>query len=324
MTDVAALAGVSHQTVSRVINNIGSVSADTRERVLAAIEQLGYQRNESARALATRRSNLIGIITTTDISWGPAQTVFGVEMAAKDAGYLVSIAALSDFSEQTLRDTINVFASLGVAGIVLIAPVEEVARDLSNLSVHVPLVTISSAWIGEGTDVGQVGINQRSGATRAVEHLIGAGARSIAHIAGPKNWFDASEREHAWRDAVAAAGLPDGTLLRGDWTAASGYAMARQLLAQEVPDAIFCSNDQMALGALHALTEASISVPGDVMLVGFDDQPGTEFFTPGLTTVAQDFAALGRAALESIKGILQGGPVGKTLIEPELVVRDST
>lgn len=323
MTDVAAVAGVSHQTVSRVLNNVGSVRPETRERVLAAIDQLGYHRNEAARALATNRSRLIGIITTTDINYGPAQTLFGIELAAKDAGYIVTVAALSEFSEGSLSETLNLFLGLGVAGIVVIAPVMEVARGLHHLPIDIPTVTVSSAWSSDESRLSFVGVNQREGAASAVRHLIDRGCRSIGHIAGPSNWFDAIEREAGWRQTLADAGLPAGPLLRGDWTAASGYRLTRGLLKDGLPDAIFVGNDQMALGAMYALQNAGVAIPGDIRLVGFDDEPGSAFFSTPLTTVRQNFDTMGREAIKAIAARLTGEDVRNTLTSASLLIRKS-
>lgn len=321
MTDVAAVAGVSHQTVSRVINNVGKVRPETRERVLLAIQQLGYRRNEAARALATSRSSVIGMITTTDDNFGPASTMFAVQLAARQAGYFVNVASLEDFSEQSLSDAVDALLRVGAQGIIVIAPIKEVAARLGGIRLDVPVVAISSAWSEGVAPIVHVGCDQRAGGIAAVQHLIAAGCRRIAHVAGPSNWFDAIEREEGWRAALADAGLAPDRLLQGDWTAASGYRQMNLLLREDLPDAVFFGNDQMALGALHALSEAQISVPGQLRLVGFDDEPGSAYFSPGLTTVRQNFDALGQGAVDAITQLISGEAASSELIAPSLVVR---
>lgn len=323
MTDVAALAGVSHQTVSRVINDKGTVRPETRERVLSAIAQLGYRPNEAARALVTRRSRLIGIITTQFVNYGPASTLLGVQLAAKQAGFYVSVASLSEFSQETLHDAVDLFLGQGVAGIVLIAPVIEVAHELHRLPLPPATVVISSAWTEDSPQVSRVGVDQRAGARRAVRYLVEQGCKSVVHFAGPENWFDAEQRREGWLDALAEAKLEPSLEFSGDWSASSGYRMAQELLSAELPDAIFVANDQMSLGALRALGEAGVRVPEDLLVVGFDDEPGSEFFRPALTTVRQDFESVGTSAVELITQRLDGREVADRIIQPELILRHS-
>ena len=324
MTDVAALAGVSHQTVSRVLNNKGDVRPETRQRVLAAINELGYRRNETARALARRRSNIIGLLTTAHVNYGPAQTLFGVELAAREAGYFVAVATLEEFAEDALTEALDMLLGLGVAGIVVIAPVKEVAAGLSRVALNVPVVVVSSAWTAGDSKITCVGIDQCHGAMLAVEHLLECGSKSIAHIAGPENWFDATERERGWEEALKRRNVEPGPLVRGDWTAESGYASTKGLLSEGTPDAIFAANDQMALGAMRALAEAGLPVPQKVRLVGFDNEPGTAFFSTPLSTVQQDFDAVGRAAISTLTALVSGEDTQDSQTTPNLIIRQSS
>ncbi len=323
MTDVAQVAGVSHQTVSRVINGKGNVREETRQRVLDAIESLGYRRNEAARALVTRRSHLIGIVTTQFVDYGPASTLLSIQSAAKEIGYYVSVASLSEFSEATLHEAIDLFLGQGVAGIILIAPIMEVAQELGRLQIPVPTVAVSSSWSSSSPGMLRVGVDQREGARAATRYLLGLGCKRIAHIAGPLNWYDALERRSGWLDALREAHVEPGMEFAGDWSAHSGYVLAKEVLGGELPDAVFISNDQMALGALKAFAEAGVGVPKDLKVVGFDDEPGSEFFQPSLTTVRQDFASLGSRAVGLITGHLQEDLNGDRVIRPELVLRAS-
>ncbi len=329
MTDVAALAGVSHQTVSRVINDSQSVRPETRQKVLDAIAELGYRRNEAARALATSRSRLIGIITTQFTQYGPSSTLLSVQMAAREAGYYIVMASLSDFSEESQRSVANVFQSQGVAGIILIAPVTEIAEGFGKLDVVVPAVAISSSWSGDSTNVSRVGVDQREGARMATRHLLEQGCQNIAHFAGPQNWFDAQVRRDGWHDALAEAGAQPGIEFEGDWSPEAGYQMAQDLLNisrsdARFPDGLFVANDRMALGALRAFTESGIKVPEELCVVGFDDESGAAFYYPSLSTVRQDFAAVGAKAVDAMTELLAGNAVENELVLPELVVRGST
>lgn len=323
MTDVAELAGVSHQTVSRVINGVGSVRPATRQRVLSAIEELGYRRNEAARSLVTRRSNLLGIITTQFVNYGPASTLLSVQMAAKDAGHYVAVAALPQFSEAQLREAINVFLGQGVAAIILIAPVREIAEEFARIDAPVPTIAISSSWLGTSDGVIRIGVDQREGARAATRYLLGQGSKSVALFAGPGSWFDAQERRDGWLDALREARVEPGPEFEGDWSASSGYKQALMLLEGPLPDAVFIANDQMALGALRAFAQAGVKVPDDIKVVGFDDESGTEFFQPSLTTVRQDFESVGKKAVQAVTDRLAGRPATDQFIMPTLILRES-
>lgn len=323
MEDVAARAGVSHQTVSRVLNDSGSVRTETKERVLEAIQELGYRRNETARALATRQSRVIGIITPTFIYYGPATTLFSLQVEANKKGYVVSVATLEGFSPELLRDAIDAFLGQGVAGIIVIAPTVELAEALEEFSPPVPHIVVASGWLKGESDTSRVGIDQRSGVREVVAHLSDVGAKKVAYYAGPGNWFDSVERELAWREAVDEYGLEIVAEDRGDWTAQSGYEMTKRLLKEPLPDAVFSCNDQMALGAIRAFAEAGVEVGRDIRLVGFDDEPGTEFFQPSLTTVYQDFARLGSEAVDVLLAELEGREGGSIFIPTCLTVRSS-
>ena len=166
--------------------------------------------------------------------------------------------------------------------------------------------------------------DQRGGARELAEHLLSLGHRDIACVAGPQEWFVARERMAGWREAMDEAGLPKREPLVGLWEASWGYAAGQRLVEAGLPDAIMCANDEVAVGLLRALAEAGVSVPGDVSVAGFDDVPLTAYVGPGLTTVHQDFADLGRCAMEAVSQALEGGSAD-TYVRPTcLVVRGST
>ncbi len=323
MSDVAQLAGVSHQTVSRVLNDSDSVRPQTRERVQAAITQLGYRRNESARTLATRRSKLIGIITADFVYYGPSSTLLSVQLAANEKGYLVSVAVLAEFTKQHLRAAIDQFLSQGVAGIIVAVPLSQIARELERIVIPVPAIAVASAWINPDSTITRVGVDQRVGVRRVLDYLQDVGCQQVGHFAGPQGWFDADEREQAWLEGCEARGMTSTVLDRGDWSAESGYRMAQRLLARTVPEAIFIANDQMSLGALNAFSEAGIKVGQDLRVVGFDDEPGSAYFVPSLTTVRQDYVRLGVEVVDALLENVAGRRTPNVIIPSELIVRDS-
>ncbi|WP_426225847.1 LacI family DNA-binding transcriptional regulator [Pseudarthrobacter sp. DSP2-3-2b1] len=327
LEDVAEHAGVSHQTVSRVINNHPNVSKATREKVEAAIAELGYRRNTAARSLVTRRSQTIGVLGSELAQYGPANTLLGVEQAARDAGYFVSIAALRAVSREAIFDALRHFTDQSVDGIAVLVPHSETLAILEEYNAGVPVIAVGS--LGSATVSGAM-VDQKRGAELAVGHLIERGHRRIGHVAGPSDWTDGALRAEGWRSALSEAGLPHDLLLEGDWSAGSGYDIGRRLAAERSAaepsaTALFVGNDQMALGILRAFNEAGVRVPDDVSVVGFDDQPESAYFSPPLTTVRQDFEELGRRCMDiMLKEIEAGAPVSSTVVTPGLLLRAST
>lgn len=323
MTDVAALAGVSHQTVSRVLNTPTAVRPDTRERVEAAIKELGYRRNTSARALVTRRTRLIGVVNPGQARFGPANTTVAIEEAANQAGYATTLAVIRDARPETVEAALDVFQEFGVEGIVFVAPVTQVAPAAAKLSTTLPVVMVA-AGLRETATLHVVAVDQATGARLATRHLIELGHERILHVAGPSEWFDARSRIVGWRDEMTAAGLEVPPIISGGWDPQHGYEVARTLVRERrLPTAIFAANDSMALGILRAFHEAGVRVPDDVSVVGFDDVEGAGYYEPPLTTVRQPFAAVGQRSIEVLLAALSGAPASRTLIAPELVVRAS-
>jgi DNA-binding LacI/PurR family transcriptional regulator len=321
LEDVAMHAGVSHQTVSRVVNNHPNVRTATRERVEAAIAELGYRRNTAARSLVTRRSQTIGVLGTELGQYGPANTLLGVQQAAREAGYFVSIAALKESGADSIADAVRHFTDQGADGIIVIVPHEGTLQTLEELNLAIPVAVVGTG--GEGRFSGAM-VDQKLGARLAVAHLISSDHRRIGHIAGPQGWIDAAARTTGWREEMAAAGLDDDLLMEGDWSAGSGYRIGRALAEKRIATAVFVGNDQMALGLLRAFGEAGIRVPQDVSVVGFDDQPEAAYFMPPLTTVRQDFEELGRRSMEMMRAQIEDGAASSTtVVEPKLIVRAS-
>jgi DNA-binding LacI/PurR family transcriptional regulator len=331
MSDVAELAGVSHQTVSRVINDLPNVSEKTRQRVLSAIDQLGYRPNTAARALVTRRTGAIGVITEDSPLFGPTMTLIALENAARSQGLYVSVATATRWDVPTVRASLEHYMDQGVDGVVVIASHDEAVRAVQGYSTRVPIVMVGPTDLGG--DVHTVAVNQYAGARLATRHLIDLGHSDIVHVSGPDVWLDARSRERGWRDAMLQAGLRARDPFPGDWTASTGYRIGKYLVGLDrdaaapddrLPTAVFAANDQLALGLLRAFAEAGLHVPRDISVVGYDDVEGSAFFFPPLTTVAPDFVGLGRRCLEQMVAAMAGEPAEPALVGASLTVRAST
>ena len=322
LADVARLAGVSSQTVSRVVNGAPHISPQTRGRVQQAIERLGYRPNAAARALVRGRTGLIGVIATSATYFGPTSILRTIEEAARAENLFVTSVNLPTLTRELLDESVEHFMRLLVEGIVIIAGQDE-AVDVAarHRRASVPLVLVEgdlsrAAW--------SVGVDQGAGARLATEHLLDLGHREILHLTGPLDWSEARARRDGWRAAMVAAGMRPPEPIAGNWSLARGYAALQEVLASGAT-AVFAANDQLALGLLCALNAAGRSVPDDLSIVGFDDQPEAAYAIPPLTTIRQDFASVGRRAVETLRRAIAGEPgLSQSLIQPELVVRAST
>lgn len=327
MADVARLAGVSHQTVSRVLNDHPSVREDTRRRVLAAMEELSYRPNAMARGLASRRSRVVGVVSFDTMLFGPASTLLGIERAARVAGYGVSVVAMERIDRAGVLAAVDALANQGVDGAVIIAPQMEAAAALHSLPAGLPAVAVQA-----GSDGGlpAVSVDQLSGARLAVAHLLECGHETVWHVAGPGDWLEARDRVAGWRRTLEAAGRPTPPVLGGDWSARSGYAAGIALADQADVTAVFTANDHMAMGLLWALQERGIRVPQDISVVGFDDIPEAEFMIPPLTTIRQDFDEVGRRSMAMLLDLVDAPDRGSRTVPvaepvaPILVPRRST
>ena len=323
MADVARLAGVSTQTVSRALNESASVSPFTRTRVLAAIEELGYRVNTAARTLATGHSKIIGVVTLDGTFFGPVSTLHGVEQAARFAGYFTSVASLRALDHRSVVSAVDRLNDQVVEGIVVISPLTSAAEALNDLPTDMPVVVVEGdPRVGLAT----VTVDQVGGARAVTTYLLSTGHQTVFHVSGPPDWQEAQARLAGWRSTLEEAGAEVVSPLSGDGTARSGYE-AGQVLAR-IPEAtaIFAANDQMALGVLLALHEHNRRVPEDVSVVGFDNMPESAFFIPPLTTVCQDFEQVGRTALKLLLNQINSRTrsVDRVEIQPELLVRRST
>ncbi len=321
VTDVARAAGVSAMTVSRVINQQTRVADGTRQRVLAAMRELDFRPNLMAQGLASGRSRTIGVLTEDTTLWGPSAALNGIEVAARDRGYAVTIAHLTESGSDAVVRGANLMRSRYSDGVVLVQP-RMTANSEALPPGLPPMVAIHAGLQGEYP---LVGVDQRLGARMATEHLLELGHRSVHHLAGPPNWYESVEREAGWRRALADAGAEVSEPVRGDWSAKSGYLAASELLDRDDVTAVFCANDEMALGLLHAVHARGIRCPEQLSIVGFDDNPMAEYFTPGLTTIRQDFNEIGRLSVGLLLDMIESGDstAEHITLEPTLVVRAS-
>jgi DNA-binding LacI/PurR family transcriptional regulator len=323
MSDVAKLAGVSHQTVSRVINGSDQVREETRERVLAAMRMLDYRPNPVARALVTGRSKTIGVVSFDTTLYGPASTLFGIERAAHEEGYFTSIISLKSLDRPSVLTAVERLRGQAVDGILVIAPQITAAHAVAHLPVDVALVAVEA---GPDNEVPVVAVDQFAGAVAATQHLLELGHRTVWHIAGPGDWQESRQRIAGWRQTLEEARAEAPSPLVGDWSARAGYELGQRLMTEPDVTAVFVANDQMALGLLRVLHETGRNVPRDVSIVGFDDVPEAAYFTPPLTTVRQDFMAMGRRSLHLLLSEIDNGTRSTTreTVPPELIVRAST
>jgi len=326
MSDVGELAGVSHQTVSRVINGSEHVRPETRQRVLEAMRELGYRPNLTARALATGRSNTVGVVSFDTTLYGPASTLLGIERAADEAGYFIMIASMKALDRASVVEAVERLRLHAVEGILVIAPL----KDAADALLHAPEGNPLAADGGPTAAIPVIEVDQFAGAVRATRHLLELGHQTVWHVAGPPEFLESEQRLEGWRATLEASGSQSPPPLVGDWGAQSGYELGRRLSADPAVTAIFVANDQMALGLLRAMHEAGRAIPGDVSVVGFDDIPEAAYFLPPLTTVRQDFGELGQRALRGLLSRISDGDESATRpapwvpVLPELAVRAST
>ncbi|GMA96587.1 LacI family transcriptional regulator [Pseudolysinimonas kribbensis] len=309
--------------MSRVINAHSNVKPATRARVDEAIRQLRYRPSSAARALVTKRSRTIGLITSRSADYGPSMLALAVTEAAAAARYTVVTTTLTDAQPSSVRASIEALLRQNVEAMVLVAidiAVADIARDQAS---GAPLVVIAAE---AEPHLQSVSIDQYGGARLATRHLLGLGYETVAHVAGPARNPDAVERVRGWTTELSAAGAPPGVRVDADWSARGGYDAGMILPVEPGRTAVFAGNDQMALGLISALRSRGYIVPDMVSVVGFDDIPEAGFFAPPLTTIRQDFESLGALTMQRVLAILEGAPPQEPErpISTRLVIRDST
>ena len=323
MADVARRAGVSGQTVSRVVNASPRVDPGTRSRVEAAMAELDYRPHRAARALRTGRTQTIGLLVSTLATVGNSRMLQAVADAAERRGYALTVVTLG--AESGIPHAFERLREQSVDGVVVLNEASALARD-APAPPGLELVVVDAPAGGQAVNPG-VSIAQSDhagGGRQATAHLLELGHPTVHLVRGPDESFAASERERGWRLALAAAGAPEPGILHGDWTAASGHSAATALADDPAVTAVFAANDQMALGVIRALADAGRRVPEDVSVVGFDDIADAADYRPPLTTVRQDFDALGELAVAALIDGIEDGRRRVETVPTTLVVRAST
>jgi len=324
--DVARRAGVSVGTVSNALSGKRPVSEATRQRVLRAVNELGYRPNEVARSLVTHRSHTLGVVAMGFDYFGPSQTVAGIEREARHQDYSV-ILSVTDYDSTAAAEVLQRLSDRRVDGIIWAVP--EIGDNHAWVENGVPLgLPIVFTNMARRPNVAAAVVDNFEGGKVATEHLLAQGRRRIGHITGPLSWWEARERRRGWETALRMAGLITQTTWweEGDWSAMSGREAMERLLARCLQmDAVFVQNDQMALGAIKALRSHGLRVPEDVALVGFDDIPEAAYFEPPLTTIRQDLHELGRIAVQSLLELIEVSEAQQRYItlKPKLVIRES-
>jgi len=320
--DVARLAGVSHQTVSRVVKGQPNVRDEVRQRVSAAIEHLNYRPNQSARSLATSRSNRIGAIAYELRASGPSAIVEAASVRARERGYVLDIVNLDPRNDAGVEDAIALVAQSHLAGVLAFTPTEQVVQALGRAKFSVPISMESESDLGAagGHHTGEDGVDLM------IEHLASLGHRRMFLIGGPEGWLAAQGRSRAYMRGLAERGLTSVGAVSGDWSARSGYEGVARMPADAGITALVAANDQTALGAVAALSERGLRVPEDISVVGFDDIPESQYFRPALTTVRYDFSSQGRLLTDRLIARIEGQaePSASELAPPVAVIRAST
>ncbi|MCM2416812.1 LacI family DNA-binding transcriptional regulator [Streptomyces sp. RKAG293] len=323
MTDVARVAGVSAQTVSRVLRGHPNVREETRAKVTAAVEQLGYRKNHAARILSSGRSRTIGVVTLQTPFYSRMTVLLGIERAAQEHGYAVATATTASLDSSAIEDALERLADQGVDGVILAVPLMHVSRQIERLTSAVPTITIDGSRT-PSTEI--VAVDQISTGHLATQYLLGLGHETVWHVAGLSQWLDASSRAQGWQAALEAAGRVVPPKLHGDWSPVSGYRNG--LILGRIPEvtAVFVASDEMAFGVIRALGDLGRRVPEDISVVGVDDIALAAYSFPPLTTVAQPFARMGELAVSHLMRHIDDPVAGSEpeRVEPTLVVRAST
>jgi LacI family transcriptional regulator len=331
---VAKVAGVSTQTVSRVINDRPDVAPETRERILMTIDELGYQPSALARSLIQQRSYTLGVVTAGLMYIGPSRTLNGITSAAEEAGYSLLLNELPRFDTDDVAPIFQALLSRHVDGIIWAVPEVGENRnwvDQQSLDSRVPIVYLA---MKPKENVSDVSVDNYLGGRMAISHLLEQGYKHIGHITGPLDWWEARQRMSAWKDALRESGFEarDDHWAEGNWSSASGVQAIERLFEQYTNmDSIFVANDQMALGVIQAACQKGLRIPEDLGVVGFDDIPESAFFCPPLTTVQQDQHAMGKVAVEETIKMIEAGWQGlepikpkSIMLTPTLIVRQSS
>jgi DNA-binding LacI/PurR family transcriptional regulator len=323
MADVARLAGVSAQTVSRVSTGHPGVVERTRQQVLAAMRELDYRPNSAARALKRGEFRTLGVILFTLATTGNSRTVEAIADHAARQGYAITLIPVAVPTQDGVLGAFTRLGELAVDGAIVIMEVHLLDEAALTIPPNVQVVVMDS---DAGDRYPVVDTDQADGARQAVRHLLALGHDTVWHVSGPGASYSAGRRAQAWRETLEDAGRPIPPMLHGDWTAESGYRAGLKIADDPSVTAVFAANDQMALGLMRALHENGRDIPGDVSVVGFDDIPDSPAFYPPLTTIHQDFTELGKRCVDRLLRQIRRDPdgPGRDLVPIHLVERSST
>lgn len=352
MFEVAKLAGVSHQTVSRVINDSPNVAPATREKVERVIAALGYRPSNSARALASNRTRTIGMIAGGQRFYGPVTALSSIEATARAHMMFVSVAMVheAECTQREFDDLCGMFMQQGVDAFIFLTPTDAMFEFACRAKVTQPSGVITSTHgnvsVGEGLRmlgargrrrVSLVGVDQWGGMASVMQLIVKYGHRNVLFFAGPGQWRDASTRLVAWNKLCAQHKVNSVTVQCGDWESGDAYRRMNHILDNigsnggRLPTCAVCSNDVMAIGVIRALHEHGVRVPDDMSVTGFDDIPGMSNLYPPLTTVRQNFDDLGAMAMKEALFLMGDGDEpgypnsrhGVGLVSADLIVRQS-
>jgi DNA-binding LacI/PurR family transcriptional regulator len=322
--DVAAAAGVSYQTVSRVINGQPRVRASTRALVEAAIEELGFRPNRAARVLRGGLARTVTVLTPNTTLYGYQAGLRGIEEAGRAAGFTVGVRVVESAVPEEVTDAVARAIEPG-GSLIVIAYDQPGTMALGAVPPHIPMAAmVETPPSDEDPDKPWVWLDDRKAARQATQYLLSLGHRTVHYLAIPSSTHT-GQRQTGWREAIEEAGAPVPAPVQCGWTPRSGYQAGQVLAADPDATAVLCGNDDLALGVMHALHEAGRDIPGDISVVGFDDTPMSEFLAPPLTTVRLDFAELGRACFALLLARLERKDTRfrTQRPEPELIIRKS-
>lgn len=324
LADVARAAGVSPQTVSRVLHGSSAVREQTRARVLAAVRALEYQPNLAARSLAAGGSDSVGVVIAVRLYHGVAATFDEVARSIGESGGDLIVASADPSDPRSVAIALQHLQGHSVPVIILISQESNVPMELARVGTTTPVVALLSGN-HEIPGITTVQIDQGLGSRLATEHLLKLGRTDLLHVAGDISWQDAVERLAGYRSTCRSHGIGDRWITTNAWDPAGGYRIGMRLVANGLPEGIVAGNDDIAFGLMRAFNEAGVHVPDDVAVVGFDDIPEAAWSTPSLTSIVQDFAALGRTAVDVARSATATGKLpDPVLIAPTLIVREST
>lgn len=323
IADVARVAGVSVPTVSRVLTGNVPVGEKRRARVAQAIAELGYRPNAAARALVSGRRSMIAILAANTSRYGYARTVEGIEEAARAAGYMAVITVVETAEPEDVNTAVDMVLSHAVAGVIVLDFDEPGHAALSALPANVPVV-VAAASPSRAITLPRAYLADQRGASQATKYLLSLGHKTVHHIALPSSGRKGG-RTAGWVTALKAAGIVPPPPIWTSWDPLHAYEQAKTMAVDPAVTAVLAGNDEVALGVLRAMTEQHRSVPGEVSVIGFDDQPLASLVSPALTTVAQDFAELGRQSFALLDNAINRTNGSHTISIPaRLVIRDST